>query len=118
MILLICQRSGIDSKLADQVFWMVQSMESWFLADPDALAKYYGQGFSRKAIGQTVDIEAVPKSEVFNRLKSATANTIKREYNKVRHAPDLLAKLDPKLVQRQAKHCRTLFETLRKMIMG
>ena len=114
----LCQRSGIDPKLADQVFWMVESMESWFLADPDALATYYGQGFSRKAIGQTANVEAVSKSEVFNRLKSATTNTTKGEYNKVRHAPDLLAKLDPKLVQGHAEHCRSLSEALRKMIIG
>ncbi len=114
----LCHRHDIDAKLSERVFWMVELMESWFLADPDTLAKYYGQGFSRKVIGQTGDVEAVPKNEVFNRLKSATANTTKGEYSKVRHAPDLLAKLDPKLVQKHAEHCRVLFEALQKMIMA
>lgn len=29
----------------DQVFWMVQIMEAWFLADRDALKKFYGGDF-------------------------------------------------------------------------
>ena len=108
----LCQLNGIDPKLTAKVFWMVESMESWFLADPEALARYYGDGFSHKVIGQPANVEAIPKSEVFRRLKSATANTTKGAYDKVKHAPDLLSKLDPELVQKRAEYCRKLFEAV------
>jgi hypothetical protein len=34
----------------DQCHLMVELMESWFLADPEALAAFYGQGFAASAI--------------------------------------------------------------------
>jgi hypothetical protein len=78
----------------------------------DALGKYYGPRFSSAAIGQTVDVEKIPKSEVLRRLKDATKETTKGAYNKVAHAPELLSRLDSKKVRQHAKHCRHLFETV------
>jgi hypothetical protein len=50
-------------------------MEAWFLADRDALADYYANGFLLNTIGDTADVEQVPKAEVMTRLKRATKNT-------------------------------------------
>src|SRR5579864_2737159 len=36
----LCQRLGIDLRCVNDVFWMIEMMESWFLADPEALAGY------------------------------------------------------------------------------
>ena len=113
---MLCQAKGLDLKLVNQVFWMVELMESWFLADSDALAAYYGQDFSRKSIGQTANVETISKAEVFNRLKSATVNTTKGEYDKVRHAPHLLERLNPARVQERAPNCRKLFEYVRNIL--
>ena len=110
----LCERHGIDPKAVTDVFWMVELMESWFLADPDALAKYYGQNFSANAIGKTKDVERVPKSEVLSRLKRATRN----KYHKVTHAPHLLGLLDPQRVQMHARHCRKLFDTVIARLQG
>jgi hypothetical protein len=107
----LCQRHGIDQSVVD-VFWMVELMEAWFVADADALAAYYGPRFSSAAIGQTLDVEQIPKSEVLRRLKSATKETTKGEYNKVAHAPALLSRLDPKKVVIHARHCRRLLDTV------
>jgi hypothetical protein len=112
----LCKVNGIDPKMAGKVFWMIESMESWFLADPDALATYYGQNFKVQAIGQTANVEAVPKVEVFSRLKSATARTTKGEYNKTAHAPDILERLNPARVQERAPNCRRFFEYIRGML--
>ncbi len=101
---------GIGRKYARNVFWMVELMESWFLADPEALASYYG--FSGAKIRQTSNVERVPKSEVLKRLKDATRRTSKGEYNKVTHAPDLLMRLDPVRVKQRAENCRKLFEAI------
>jgi len=53
----LCDKHGIPRSQVGNVFWMVQLMESWFLADPEALDAYYGQKFSTNAIGQTADVE-------------------------------------------------------------
>ncbi|HUJ49465.1 MAG TPA: DUF4276 family protein [Bryobacteraceae bacterium] len=108
----LCQKLGIKTGLADDVFWMVVMMESWFLADPGALADYYGEGFSSKAIGQTQDVEQIKKSEVVQRLSRATKKTAKREYDKIRHAPYLLERLNPSRVQARALNCRKLFDAV------
>jgi hypothetical protein len=92
---------------------MVQLMEAWFLADPEAVEAYYGKaGFSSKTIGGTQDVEAVPKSEVLRRLKAATKDTSKGAYHKVRHAPRLLELLDASRVTERAQHCRELFDAV------
>jgi hypothetical protein len=116
-VLALLQRHGIDSALSDRVFWMVQLMEAWFLADPEALEVYYGKaGFSSKAVGGTQNVETVPKSEVLRRLKAATKDTSKGAYNKVRHAPRLLELLDAGRVRERAPRCRRLvFEILAKL---
>jgi hypothetical protein len=108
----LCARRGIDPQHVADVFWMVELMEAWFLADRDALAEYYGKGFLPNAIGDTEDVEKVPKAEVMNRLSRATRNTSKGEYHKVKHAPFLLEKLDSIQVRGRAEHCRQLFEAV------
>jgi hypothetical protein len=108
----LCERHGIDPAFVDRVFWMVELMEAWFLADRDGLWKYYGDGFLSNAIGDTANVERVPKAEVIERLKRATGGTRKGRYDKVRHAPFLLEKLNRDRVQACAPYCRRLFEVV------
>jgi hypothetical protein len=98
--------------LSDQVFWMAQIMESWFLADPESLNRYYRDGFQKNALDGNPKVEQIPKSDVLSRLKAATRGTKKREYHKTGHAPDLLAKIDPDLVTTAAPNCKRLFDVL------
>ena len=114
----LCERHGIDPRLVADVFWMVELMESWFLADPEALAKYYGKDFLTSAIGGTQDVEKIQKADVLHRLKQASRNTQKGEYHKVKHAPHLLERLDPDRVQKHASHCRKLFDAVRARLQG
>lgn len=108
----LCRRHGIDPQLTDRVFWMVQLMEAWFLADGNALEGYYGNEFQRNAIGDTADVESIPKPEVMDRLKRATRNTTKGEYHKVKHAPYLLESLNNERVRARSEHCRLLFDSV------
>lgn len=108
----LCAKHGIHPQLVDHVFWMVELMEAWFLADPEALADYYGERFNRDTIGNPTDVEQVAKTEVLRQLKHATRNTTKGEYHKIKHAPYLLEKLNSHLVRDRARHFRQLSESV------
>lgn len=97
-------------------FEMVQLMEAWFLADPEAVGSWYGKGFRPWADRR--DIEAVPSVDVKQQLKAATRDTKKREYHKTRHAPALLAAIDSRKVQERAAHCRRFFDALAAAVVA
>jgi hypothetical protein len=101
---------------AEQCHLMVHSMESWLLADPAALAEFYGQGFRIKALPRMADVEAISKEKVAAALARATQETQKGRYHKIRHGPDLLGRLDPAQVRQRAKHCDRLFATLETIL--
>ena len=71
-----------DGATDDQCHLMVQVMESWFLADADALESFYGRDFERRALPARPNIEQVSKRDVRNGLASATRNTTKGSYDK------------------------------------
>jgi len=95
---------------------MVQLMEAWLIADTDALASYYGQGFRPNAIPASPNVERVAKADVERSLAAATRETTKGEYHKTRHAPAILGLLDAALVRRAAPHCERLFSRLLGLI--
>jgi len=102
---------------SEHIQWMVQLMESWFLADREVLARYYGQGFASDSLpGDPARVEMVPKGSVLNGLKRATQRTQKGAYHKTKHAPDLLAQIDPGKVRQSAGHCERLFATLLSLL--
>lgn len=102
---------------ADRVHLMVQTMETWIVADPEALADYYGQNFAAGALPRADNLEAVSKREVARALKNATEGTSKGAYHKTRHAGDLLALIDPAKARRRCPRCDRLFRTLDHAIM-
>jgi hypothetical protein len=106
----------IPDSSEEQCHLMVHCMESWLLADPAALAEFYGQGFRLKALPRTTDVEAVTKEKVAASLAHATKETQKGRYHKIRHGPDLLGRLDPDRVRQRAKHCERLFVTLESVL--
>lgn len=85
----------------DSIFWMVQVMESWFLADVDALKALFG-GNPTKGDPK---VEQIPKEDVFDRLKKAAHG----EYHKVKHGKKLLELVDPTKVRSAAPHCDRMF---------
>jgi hypothetical protein len=100
----------------EQCQLMAQVMESWFLADPQALGRYYGPQFGSKQIPARENVEEVDKKAVFAALKSATSKTQKREYHKTQHAPAILENLDPERVRARAPHCARLFKSLEEAL--
>ena len=89
------------------VHLMVQVMETWIVADPTALAAYYGQGFRASALPSRPNLEEEDKADILSALERATQNiskatqsTSKGPYHKIRHAADLLKKISPTKVQK------------------
>jgi len=96
---------------------MVQAMEAWFLADRDALATYYGQGFRRNALpGDEQHIEAIRKDHLVPSLENASRDTkTKGQYHKTRHGFALLATIDPVKVEAGSPHAEVFHKFLRVM---
>ena len=99
------------------VHLMVQAMEAWIVADPEALAAYYGrQGFRVNQLPRAKNLEAVPKADVTSALDGATRRTRKGTYHKIRHAGDLLKRIDASKVKSRYAHCERLFEALARVV--
>ena len=96
----------------NQLHYMVQVMESWFLADQEALREYYGQDLLIRRLPANPQVESIAKREVRRGLRAATRGTTKGEYHKTQHAPHLLARLDPERIRLAAPHCNRLFRAL------
>ncbi len=96
----------------EQCFLMVQAMEAWFIADVDALRKFYGQGFNAKALPKNPQVELIAKDALEPALIKASSKTQKGEYKKIRHGAKLLAQIDSGKVRKASPHCDRLFTTL------
>lgn len=101
---------------AGSVHLMVQTMEAWIVADADALSRYYGQSFKAGLLPKAANLESVAKSDVESSLRRATEHTGKGPYHKIRHASDLLQRIDAEKVKARCRHCRRLFDELGRMI--
>lgn len=114
-------RDAWDTKglAADRLQLMVQTVEAWLIADPEALSAYYGQGFLLNALPNRKNVEEIPKKELERCLLHATSKTkTKGPYHKIRHCADLLSRLSSAVVRQRAKHCDRLFTCLESYLTG
>ncbi len=97
----------------DQCHLMVQVMESWFLADREALANFYRQRFRPHALpGNPRQVEQVSKRDIENGLERATRDTSRGRYHKGQHSFAILASLDPAKVTAASPHARIFVQAL------
>jgi hypothetical protein len=96
----------------DRIFWMIELMESWFLADREALKRYYKQGFQESSLPRNPEVEKIPKEDVLQGLTEATKNTRKKRYHKTKHAPWILQVIDRDAIRERAPQCKRLLEAL------
>ena len=110
----LSQRDGWNIGFADEgvVHLMVETMEAWIVADAEALANYYGQGFRRSALPNAAELESVPKRDLERALHAATRRTTKGRYHKIHHASELLARISPSRVGARCDGCRRLLDFL------
>lgn len=100
----------------NNIFLMVVTMESWFLADTDGLAKFFGQGFDVKKLPQNKNIEMIDKTKLYDGLKSATKKSSKGEYGKGQHSFKILNFLDAKKVKEHGKCSKEFFDYLNEVL--
>ena len=93
---------------------MVRLMESWFLADKEKLAGFYGRDFNPKVLPKNKNVEKIPKDDVLTGLKNATRNTSKGEYGKGAHSGEILQKINPDPVRKSSEHCERMFAAIKK----
>jgi len=95
-------RQHVPRKLSTPaVHWMVQVMESWFIADENALRSYYKKKFKSGALPKRENVEEITASQVLKALSRASGG----KYQKASHAPKILEQLNPTEVRRRAINC-------------
>lgn len=100
----------------ETIHLMVQTMEAWIVADSAALSSYYGPGFRANKLPKVTDLETVPKRDVEHSLREATKDTQKGRYHKIKHASDLLKRIDAEKVKARCCHCRRVFKALGRIV--
>ena len=100
----------------ETVHLMVQTMETWIVADAAALSQYYGQGFGTSKLPRATNLETVTKATVERSLDEATEPTQKGRYHKIRHASDLLKRIDSEKVKARCCHCQRLFDEIGRIV--
>ncbi len=97
----------------NRVFFMVQLMEAWFLADRPTLEAYYGREFNVGILPGNPNVEDIPKPDVEQGLRNATRRCRKGAYNKKTHAIALLDRLNPSVVYSACPNFALLIDHLR-----
>lgn len=96
----------------DDAFLMVQAMETWFLADRDAMRSYFGPRFVDKALKQWTELEHVRKAVVLDALRRATSGC-PEPYSKGKVSFELLAQINPMRVESACPHAVMFLNRLR-----
>jgi hypothetical protein len=99
-----------------RVHFMVQCMEAWIVADPEALAGYYERDFHAEKLPVRVNLEDESKRAIHDKLKKATKDTTKGAYAKIEHASKLLALISPVKVAARCPRFKTFTDWLTQQI--
>jgi len=100
----LVRKKSLEGGDPESVFWMVQIMESWFIADVDALTTLFKGGVTKG----NPKVEEIPKEDVLERLRKAANG----EYDKVKHGVKLLRLIDPAKVRKAAPNCDRMFRLI------
>ncbi|HET7502216.1 MAG TPA: DUF4276 family protein [Kofleriaceae bacterium] len=95
---------NLEGIASERVHLMTQCMESWIVADVEALAGFYGPRFHAGALSRRNVLDDEPKASVYAALEAATKATQKGSYGKIRHASEILKRLRPAVI---ATRCRS-----------
>lgn len=95
-------------------FMMVQAMETWFLADPPALQRFFDFSLDTSVFQNSSPLEAILKEDALDMLRQATLRS-RRHYSKGRRSYGILAEIDPQTVAAACPHADQLLQYLRTL---
>ena len=90
---------------------MVTSMETWLLADRQALVAYF-PNMNTRALPPDTELENRRRQEVLSALENAARPSTKGNYSKARDSFAVLAQANPDALKNRLPHFRRLLETL------
>ncbi|MES2708769.1 MAG: DUF4276 family protein [Verrucomicrobiota bacterium] len=99
----------------EDAFLMIACMETWFVADRQALQRFFGGCLRENALPRWPAPEAVEKRTIFASLDQATAGCGKKVYDKGKVSFELLNRIDPEVVARHCPGARRLLDRLRNL---
>lgn len=95
----------------DQAQLMVATMETWLIADRQALIAYF-PGLNANALPPDFDLERRSKEDIADALRNATQQSRKGHYHKGNHSFDLLGAVEPAELESRLPHFSRFIETL------
>lgn len=98
----------------DSAYLMVQVMETWFLADREALRGFFGPQLNENHFREWPMLEEVHKDSALNALGRATSNC-QKPYRKGKVSFELLGQIDPQRVAAACPHAKQLLDYLRSL---
>lgn len=104
--------AGVDEA---QLQLMIQVMETWLIADPEALATYFGQGFQAAALPRARNLEDIAKLDVTRTLKKASEKSKLGGYRKA-HGFDLIGLVAPTKIEHRCPGAASLFAELTRLL--
>ena len=93
---------------------MVQAMETWLLADRDALRNYFGSSFRENRLPQQTNPENIPQSRLESSLREASV-VCSKQYAKGAISFEILARVNANTVAEKCEHAKSLLEYLRSL---
>ena len=107
----------ISDDIATRVHLMVQCMEAWIVADPDALEGFYkAKFFKKEKLPKRQNLEQESKAGLYAVLEKETRGSQKGQYGKIAHAGKLLALISPEHVANRCPRFRIFREWLDESI--
>lgn len=100
----------------DRVHLMVCCMETWIVSDPETLGQFYGNGFNKGVLPARQNLEEESKKDVQDKLRRATSGSNKGEYQKLRHASQILPKLKSQTISARCQHFELIVSALGKAL--
>ncbi len=105
-----------DNATEEHLHFMVECMETWFMADKKTLADYYGKDFNQNVLSKNTNIECISKQDLYTTLNNATRKTTKGGYSKGGHSFEILSKIDAHKVIAHSSYAKRLHDTLQQLL--
>lgn len=98
----------------DDLHFMVQSMETWLLADPAAIKTHYGPRYHTTHVANLSNrrIEELSPSQAVAAIKNGARDCPNRDYRKTVDGPAVLETAEPEKVAHRCPHAKKFLEAL------